>query len=174
MRRAARFAFDVVSVASLAVALVAVVLWVRSYATCDFYGDYLRKRPPPLVEPGYWCAESTRGMLRFCIFEKPLSPSGHYPPRGYRRSGSMSSSYLPFGVSVTLPDNSLTRIWAVSFPHAALSLPLSLPVTARLAGWWRRRARVGGVCGGCGYDLRATRERCPECGTQAATSPPHR
>jgi hypothetical protein len=46
-------------------------------------------------------------------------------------------------------------------------LPLALPVLK----WWNRMRKVReGLCPNCGYDLRATPSRCPECGKVAETT----
>jgi hypothetical protein len=54
------------------------------------------------------------------------------------------------------------RCWAVPFWLLTLGLAVPAVRLTRRHGCGRRRA--SGLCPTCGYDLRATPERCPECG----------
>lgn len=59
----------------------------------------------------------------------------------------------------------------VVLPHWFLAVATFVPpalFTARRLRTWRRRARS--LCASCGYDLRATPDRCPECGAVRATA----
>jgi len=64
----------------------------------------------------------------------------------------------------------------VLLPHwFLLVLTMPLPALAAYRAWrLRRRARESGVrpCPACGYDLRATPDRCPECGCVVAGATP--
>ena len=79
-----------------------------------------------------------------------------FDARGTSQSGTTSGG-----------DTERVADWSDRAPHWALMLItgvpplLYLPILSRGI---RRRRRRGGLCGNCGYDLRATKERCPECG----------
>ena len=56
--------------------------------------------------------------------------------------------------------------WSFHVPYwAILLVTLPLPMNYVWVMLRRERRRNKGQCGGCGYDLRASAERCPECGT---------
>jgi len=66
--------------------------------------------------------------------------------------------------------------WAdvIYFPHWAAMLALAplaaLPLPGLIARWRRARRRRLQQCERCGYDLRASSGRCPECGVDAAAA----
>ena len=66
-------------------------------------------------------------------------------------SGSSAGSVKPWSVLIPL--------W---IPTLLLSVPFVFPLVRRLR---RRKRKKLGLCVKCGYDLRGSKERCPECGT---------
>jgi hypothetical protein len=65
----------------------------------------------------------------------------------------------------------MNLLW-VGVPYWFLALlALAPPVYALARSRRRRRHAQHPVCAACGYDLRATPDRCPECGTPAAHEP---
>jgi hypothetical protein len=70
------------------------------------------------------------------------------------------------------PDDRIHGLWRAVIPYWLVTLATGIPVARALVGWaWNRHRKRAGraVCASCGYDLRATPDRCPECG---AVPPP--
>ena len=87
-------------------------------------------------------------------------------------------SFRTYRCYTTLPgapiQNSMPAKWltvatqgrSLVFPYAVLESIFLAPLVWRLGRGWRRKKR-NGFCAHCGYVLRATPERWPECGRGA-------
>ena len=77
--------------------------------------------------------------------------------------------HILFPTSARRSASGMRRTASVIVPHAALAIPLAMPALLRASRAWKRLRGVRrGRCAMCGYDLRGSPDRCPECGQAAA------
>jgi len=159
---------------SLLLGVAVVVLWVRSYSTAQFVGWSDRSC--------FLGALSMRGLVRFEHGTYPNDDQGwshvSYPTPGSEpglwgearardRHGGWLRTLGIASARISYDADAKQVRRALYVPHWLLAAPLLLAPLGRLRGMVRpRRQRRVGLCAHCGYDLRATPERCPECGGQ--------
>jgi hypothetical protein len=171
---------NIVAVASFALCVVTVILWVRClYAfdriSFDLGGRSYQVWTPnravfvqwtsrPYFTPG-WDTEGPFNARTLSDFFRPehrvwTDTSGQ--PHTYWWLGFyLRPTYYqpPFG------ENAGCWFTTVGLPFYALFAATAALPAFRLRAALRRRSRTRrGLCAGCGYDLRATPQRCPECG----------
>ncbi|HEY8668182.1 MAG TPA: hypothetical protein VIL86_16155 [Tepidisphaeraceae bacterium] len=136
---------SILSGLALAAALILTPLWLRSAWIIDEF------RWPN------WSITIGRGTVEIIHYTQD---SAQYKFEHWWHSGSgpdqLFSTNIQFYNSIILP------LWIFALP------PLALAV---FYAWWRNHWRNymvrRGLCRSCGYDLRATPTRCPECGEKS-------
>lgn len=174
----ARILVRVSAVLSLLLCFATGVLWVRTYTWATSV------KWVPRSDRSDFYVSSAHGMLGFeSEFYGPETPEDPY-----RRGNGLSIYSAPIG-----GNDGWAAQWDIRFQHAGITyatdviphayyariivVPLWLPFVLTLIMplvWGRswiskRRRRAKGLCIRCGYDLRGSDERCPECG---APTPP--
>jgi hypothetical protein len=179
--------FDVTAaLLSLLLCVAAVIFWYRSWYTVSDIWVFF----PSADTHSSWHLETSFGRAEFTRFYQefprnmPRRMTWHYMsfpldrimmPRNPWGPGDQHKWHLlGFGGSVITPESN-PGMWPGSrsthlvVPLWALTLLFAL-YPAWYAARWRRaikRSRQirAGRCQQCGYDLRASKDRCPECGS---------
>jgi hypothetical protein len=173
MKRLWRWSFNALALCSLLVCLTILAVWVRSYSVGDRWIWYDRD-----CSACYNAVGIGRGVVRYAWGDNSRLTGVNPAPGYYRQSGPDKGIY-PIG-------RTGRRFFAIPgfyFNHepadflivqVSLAVPFIIsaifPVIWLLGARRKRRQRRLGLCPVCGYDLRESFGRCPECGTARAAT----
>jgi hypothetical protein len=187
--------FTILSALSLLLFVVVVALWVRSYWVGDLF-QHVGDEGSGQSARGVFTASGSLGWWRDKTECQSSDPEGDWarmmkqggieiedgwqwlrlaPPYVPGEDHMLQDQWDILGfrwakADLHYPANP-SFTWGVSFgrfvaPFWCVALVAGvLPLTA-MWRWWTKRPNRAGLCLQCGYDLRATPGRCPECGAE--------
>ncbi len=172
MRRLLRMLLNFATACCLIMLAAVIALWVRSYIyseTLDWYGDQ-RELSLMSARGEFDCyrvwAKSALQPTEFTVWRFP-NPQGFESRANLLKTEAGMSHIGPiFGFACfhNPHPNYAERFAEIMLPWWSMALLTAALPVIRLRRWWKRKPFVSGLCRSCGYDLRATPERCPECG----------
>ena len=183
-----RTLFTFFSALSLLLCVTAWVLWVRSYRSPRFvYYDWIVTGPPVEVRSLHWWSDNGAMEVTFdrTIARSPARATGWLNedrPRGFQQihaarrpplRGPTDGFHYRGLYEQNKPLELDVVVYSLGAPYWFLAVKTALSPALWLLRIGPRRlaARLKkGLCPACGYDLRATPDRCPECGTAKATA----
>jgi hypothetical protein len=169
--------FNLAAAVSLGMMLAAVALWVRSYKRVDTftnYGHYMMRGIGSDCGAIYWISQRyghNAGRLpwKYQMYVRSAATVAEY--RQWTPYTDVAGRFRWDFAGFIVTAGGAFESRAVVFPDYMIVLLTAILPTIGAVSAVRHRRRSGrGCCPICGYDLRATPERCPECGTAAGTA----
>jgi hypothetical protein len=198
MRRLTRIFVNLLTVTSLLLSLAVGWLWVRGYTSYDDLGVVTTSKTADYRADRHFALGSDVGGLTWKVttyeWTTPKAVASAWMPEGtsfwrnvleaeprptfivasdrlggFNIRHDRSAAFDPEKIYSWRKTEVRTPMWFVLFVVAGPAIVRSvLLLASRVKQGRRRRA---GFCPTCGYDLRASREQCPECGAPTAVRP---
>jgi predicted Zn-ribbon and HTH transcriptional regulator len=134
-------------------------------------GGLLIPPAPPKIQQAWQWLRSPPSQAPFSLID-PVPTDAVLDARVLVLVARSVPVYAPGGYSGFQPalPVATAAVMSIAAPDWFLAVLAAVLPTLRAVAWHtaRRRARLAGraICAKCGYDMRATPERCPECGTR--------